>query len=82
MRYLMALICPPLALMACKRWFQAIPSAILYGLAIVTARYGVGALIEFFLILWAVNVVGDEKAGRESGAFIRTVAPIPVIRSR
>ena len=82
MRYALALVCPPLALLACKRWFQAIPGAILYGLAIATAQYGVGALIEFFLILWAVNAVGDEKAGRVSRAFIKTVEPIPIIRSR
>jgi len=81
MRYLLALICPPLALLTCKRWFQAIPCTILYALAIASARYGIGALIEFFLILWAFNVVGDEKAGVEARAFIRTVEPIPVIRS-
>jgi len=81
MKYLLALICPPLALMSCKRWFQAIPCTALYGLAIATASIGVGALIEFFLILWAFNQVGDEKAGREARAFVRTVEPIPVIRS-
>jgi len=81
MRYLIALVCPPLALLACGRWFQAIPCVLLYALAIVTAKYGVGALIEFFLILWAVNVVGDEKAGVEARAFVKTVEPIPVVRS-
>jgi hypothetical protein len=81
MRYLLALICPPLALLTCKRWFQAIPSSILYALAIATAEYGVGAAIEFVLILWAFNVVGDEKARVESRAFINTVEPIPIIRS-
>ena len=81
MRYALALVCPPLALLSCRRWFQAVPSAILYALAIATAKYGIGALIQFFLILWAVNVIGDEKAGREARAFVKTVKPIPVIRS-
>ena len=81
MRYVLALICPPLALLSCKRWFQAIPASILYALAIAWAKYGVGALIEFFLILWAFNVAGDEKARREARAFVKTVHPIPVIRS-
>ena len=81
MRYAFALVCPPLALLGCRRWFQAVPCAILYALAIATARYGIGALVEFFLILWAINVVSDEKAGRQARAFVKTVKPIPVIRS-
>jgi len=80
MRYLLALLCPPLALLACKKRFQAIPSAVFYGLAIATARYGVGALIEFFLMLWAIRAVGDRDADRESRAFIGTVEPIPIVR--
>jgi len=81
MRYILAVICPPLALLTCKRWFQAAVCSTLYALAIVWAESGFGALIEFFLILWAVNAVGDEKAGREAQTFIKTVEPIPVIRS-
>jgi hypothetical protein len=81
MRYALALICPPLALLACKKWFQAIPAAVLYGTAIITARYGVGALIEFFLILWAIRAVSDTVANREALTFAKTVKPIPIIRS-
>ncbi len=80
MRYIFAVLCPPMALVACGKWLQAIPAAILFGLAIVTARFGVGALIEFFLILWASNVIGDEDARREARAFTQTVRPIPVVR--
>jgi hypothetical protein len=80
MRYALALICPPLALLACKKWFQAIPSAVLYGTAIITARYGIGALIEFFLILWAFRAVSDTIAIREALRFAKTVKPIPIIR--
>jgi hypothetical protein len=81
MRYILALICPPLAMLTCKRWFQAALSSILYALAIAWAKYGFGALIEFFLILWAFNVVGNEKADQEAREFVATVEPIPVIRS-
>jgi hypothetical protein len=81
MRYTLALLCPPLAILICKRWFQAALSAILFALAIAWAQYGVGVLIEFFLILWAFNVVGNEKATREMQEFVETVEPIPVIHS-
>jgi hypothetical protein len=80
MRYALAVVCPPLALMVCRRPNQAMASAILFALAIVTAAWGVGAAIDFFLILWATNAVGDEEASVEARAFIKTVKPIPVIR--
>jgi uncharacterized membrane protein YqaE (UPF0057 family) len=47
MRYLMALFCPPLALWLSHRWFQAIVSSILYGLAIVWMDSVMGALLAF-----------------------------------
>lgn len=81
MRYVLALICPPLAFLACKKWARAIPAAALFGLAVVTARYGVGALLELFLVMWAFHAVGDEAANREVRAFVKTVEPIPIIRS-
>ncbi len=80
MRYALALVCPPLALLCCKKRYQAMIAALLFGLAIATARFGVGALIDFFLILWASNVVGDERARIEAREFVRTVRPIPIIR--
>ena len=80
MRYLMALVCPPLAFVACKKWGQAIPATILFGLAIATARYGVGAFLDFCLILWAFYAVGDDDARAEARAFVKTVHPIPIVR--
>ena len=82
MRYILALFCPPLALMACRRWFQAAAAAILFALAVATARSGVGALVEFFLVLWAFRVVGEDGAAREARAFIRTVRPVRIRRER
>ncbi|WP_435007319.1 hypothetical protein P12x_004646 [Tundrisphaera lichenicola] len=81
MRYALAVFCPPVALMACRKWVQAIPSAILYALAIYTAQYGIGAVIDFFLILWAFRVVGDSRAEVEAQDFSKTVKPIPYYRS-
>jgi hypothetical protein len=74
------MFCPPLALLICQRPFQAITAAVLYAVAIATVPYyGLGAFLEFFLILWATNAVGDDNAAREAQAFIKTVKPIPVI---
>ncbi len=81
MRYLLALVCPPVAVLVCKKWFQAIFCGLLFALAIASAKYGVGAVIEFFLILWAFHVVGDSKAAVETQIFVDTVEPIPFIRS-
>ncbi len=81
MRYALSIVCPPLALLTCHRPFQAVVAAILYTVAIATVRYhGLGAFIEFFLVLWATYAVGDDIAGRETRAFVKTVKPIPVIR--
>ncbi len=82
MRYLIAMLCPPLALAMCRRWFQAVLATILYGLAIVGMESGVGLLIDFFLILWAFRILGERSAELEARAFVRAVEPIPVIRSR
>ena len=80
MRYLLALVCPPLALLACRKWIQAIPATFLFGLALATAQSGVGAFIDFVVILWAFYAVGDEDARREARAFIKTVQRIPIVR--
>jgi hypothetical protein len=80
MRYALAVICPPLALLVSHRPYRAAVAAIFFAIAIATAGYhGLGAFLDFFLILWATNAVGDEKADLEARAFIRTVKPIPVV---
>jgi hypothetical protein len=79
MRHALALICPPLALRACGRPYQAAVAAILFAAAIVTLSSGFGVFLDFFLILWANHAVGDEDARCEARDFIRTVKPIPVI---
>ena len=80
MRYILAMFCPPLALLTCRRPTQAATCAILFIVAVATAEQGIGAVLDFFLILWATNAVGDENADREAQAFKETVNPIPIIR--
>ncbi len=80
MRYMLALLCPPAAFLACKKWGQAIPAAISFGLAIATAQSGIGVVIDFVLILWAFHAVGDDDARREARTFAKTVHQIPIVR--
>ena len=82
MKYLLAVFCPPLALYLSGKTYQAIPSAILFALALATASIGVGPLIDFFLVLWAFRIVGESGAERQARAFVRTIRPIPVVRER
>jgi len=70
MKYTLAVICPPLAFLACGKWYKAAVSAILFVVAIVTARIGIGVALDFLLILWAFATVGDLDAHREAVAFI------------
>jgi len=82
MKYTLAVICPPLAFLACGKWFRAAVSAALFLVAIATARIGVGVALDFFLILWAFAAVGDHDAHREAVAFIGASTPHPAARGR
>lgn len=78
MRYILALICPPLALLIAHRPVQAAVALVLAAVGIATFWWGVGALILAGLIFWALNAVSDASAARETSRFIRTVKPIRV----
>ncbi len=80
MRYLLALVCPPLALLVCRRRGQALICSGLCLAGLVSARWGPGVLLLFGCILWAVNAVGDDRAAAVSDRFIRAVKPIPMTR--
>ena len=80
MRYLLALICPPVALLACRRYGQAAVVAALYLGGFASLHWGVGFLLLFICMLWAANAVGDERAAAESARFIRTIRPIRAYR--
>ncbi|WP_435017443.1 hypothetical protein TA3x_005050 [Tundrisphaera sp. TA3] len=74
MRYFFAVVCPPLAFLSCGRWFRAAVASVFFALAIATMHMGLGVLIEFFLILWAIGSVGDENARLISQGFVATVS--------
>jgi hypothetical protein len=80
MKYLLAVFCPPLAMLACRKWVQALTCAVPFVFAIAWAESALGPLVAFFLILWAFHVVGDHDAGIEARAFVQSVRPIPVRR--
>lgn len=80
MRYLLALICPPLALLLCHRPWQAGVALALLVVGLATFWWGVGALILFGIIIWAMNAVSDQIAAREISRFVRTVKPIRTYR--
>ncbi len=80
MRYLLALLCPPAALLACRRPRQAMAALILWLVGLASIGWGVGVVILFGCILWAANAVGDHRAAIDAARFIRTVKPIRTVR--
>ena len=67
--YVIALLCPPLALLLCKRWFQFIPNLILWVLAWIGTVLAILPFITLVLgfvfwalaAIWAVAVVKNCK---------------------
>ena len=80
MRYLLALICPPAALLACHRPVQAWITGLLGLVGIMLGSWGAALLVWFGCILWAMTAVGDDRAAQDSAQFIRSVKPIPTVR--
>lgn len=80
MNDLLALICPPAALLGCRRPWQAMLSLILCLAGLASVRWGVGVVLLLGCILWACNAVGDDRAAQVSARFIRTVKPIRTVR--
>jgi uncharacterized membrane protein YdjX (TVP38/TMEM64 family) len=70
MTYLIALLCPPLALAMIGRPVRAILATMLLGLAAATWTAGPGIVIAALTILWACRVVGDNRAKRELDGFL------------
>ena len=70
MTYLIALICPPLAMALVGRPFRAILATMLLGIAVATWTTGVGLLVAALTILWACRTVGDSRAKRELDGFL------------
>lgn len=71
MNYLIALICPPLALAVIGRPSRAFAAAALLLIAAATWASGPGVVLAAFTILWACRDVGDRYAERELEEFHR-----------
>ena len=80
MRYLLALVCPPAAIGLCGGRWRAVVAVGLCLLGIASIRWGVGIVLLFGCILWAMHDVGDSRAAAKSARFIRTVKPIRFYR--
>jgi len=77
MLYLLAIFCPPLALLFVGKWFQAILSFVLYATALVFAITII--LFELGFVAWlvgvvhAVLVVNNHRADKRSRAIIEAM---------
>ena len=76
MRYLLALVCPPLGLLMSGRPRQAVANLILCLFGVATVRWGLGIIALAGAAMWAIHAVADDRAAFETNQFIRTVKPI------
>ena len=73
MKYLIALICPPLALLLVHRPLRALVATFLLVVAILLWSTGLGAVLVAGVILWATRVVGSVAADEELAGFFRLI---------
>lgn len=78
MIYLIALICPPLALVLVGRPLRAVAATAFLGLAATTWTTGFGLPLAALTILWACRVVGDSRAQRELDGFLEVFRGVEV----
>lgn len=70
MMYLIALLCPPLALILIGHPVRATLTAMLLGLAAAAWPSVPGLGLAALTMLWACRVVGDSRAKRELDGFL------------
>jgi len=73
MKYALAVVCPPYALLDCGKPWQAALGLILLGFAISSGNVGVLIGLYFLQTLWAWLTVGHRDAHREAQEFVRAV---------
>lgn len=61
MLYIVALLIPPLALLLCGKFIQALISGVIWLLAWVLAIFGAGFIMWVVLAVWAIMVVRDNN---------------------
>lgn len=70
MTYLIALLCPPLALVLVGRPLRAVLATMLLVLAAVTWTTGLGLVLAALTMIGACRAVGDSRAKRELDGFL------------
>jgi len=73
MKYALAVLCPPYALLDCGKPWQAALGLLLLAFVISGGNVGVVIGLYFLQILWAWAAVGHRDANREAQEFIRAV---------
>jgi hypothetical protein len=71
MRYMIALFCPPLAMVRSGKPGRALAVIGLLILAAITWSTGLGAIPAAFAMLWAIRTVGELEADEELAGFLR-----------
>jgi hypothetical protein len=70
MRYLIAMLCPPLAMAWSGRPRQAILAVLTLVVAAATWSSGVGVLLVAFTMLWGCRIAGEHYADEELEGFL------------
>ena len=71
MRYILALFCPPLAMVRSGKPIRAIASTVLLILAALTWTSGLGMIPAALSMIWACRTVGETYATEELEGFLR-----------
>ncbi len=71
MRYILALLCPPLAMARARKPLRAIASALIVVAAAFTWSSGLGFVLLAVDMAWACRVAGDSYAEEELSEFLR-----------
>ena len=73
MRYLIALLVPPLAVLLCGKPVQAILNAVVWLVGIVTIFFGVGLLVVPVAVIHAMFVVNTHFADKRQAGLMRAL---------
>jgi hypothetical protein len=78
--YLIALLCPPLALVLIGRPVRAVAATAILGVALAIWPSTAALILAALTILWACQAVGDSRAKRELDSFLESFESNPKAR--
>ncbi len=83
-KYAVAVMLPPAGLYLAGRKVSSVVASFLYVAALLTIGDGIGAVVLFFLIAWAVKSVGEQHAREEVKHFLAAMnaRPVEVLRHK